>query len=73
MISQNELTSMYLFVIGPETSSYIGLILNQLIEVINRPNAPNTLLENTGKSHKQNKTSQFLPKDYFVILDLSFI
>lgn len=34
---------------GPETSKYIPLFLNQLVEIINRPNTPKTLLENTGK------------------------
>ncbi|XP_058802239.1 transportin-1 isoform X2 [Phymastichus coffea] len=34
--------------LGPETSTYIPLILNQLIDIINRPNTPKTLLENTG-------------------------
>lgn len=28
---------------------YIPLVLTQLIETINRPNTPKTLLENTGK------------------------
>lgn len=27
---------------------YIAMVLNQLIEIINRPNTPKTLLENTG-------------------------
>jgi len=34
---------------GPDTSAYIPLILTQLIEIINRPDTPKTLLENTGK------------------------
>lgn len=29
--------------------NYIPLFLNQLITIINRPNTPKTLLENTGK------------------------
>lgn len=33
---------------GPDTSQYIPLILVHLIEIINRPNTPKTLLENTG-------------------------
>ena len=28
---------------------YIAMVLNQLVEIINRPNTPKTLLENTGK------------------------
>lgn len=27
---------------------YIAMVLNQLVEIINRPNTPKTLLENTG-------------------------
>lgn len=27
---------------------YIPMVLNQLISIINRPNTPKTLLENTG-------------------------
>lgn len=27
---------------------YVGLVLNNLVEIINRPNTPKTLLENTG-------------------------
>jgi len=38
-----------LFFIGHETSAYIPLILTQLIEIINRPDTPKTLLENTGE------------------------
>lgn len=35
---------------GADTSPYVPLILSQLIDIINRPNTPKTLLENTGKS-----------------------
>lgn len=34
--------------LGPETRPYIPLVLTQLIDIINRPNTPKTLLENTG-------------------------
>ncbi|KAL6423181.1 transportin-1 [Cataglyphis hispanica] len=34
--------------LGPDTSAYIPLILTQLIEIINRPDTPKTLLENTA-------------------------
>ncbi|KOX67391.1 Transportin-1 [Melipona quadrifasciata] len=34
--------------LGTDTSAYIPLILTQLIDIINRPNTPKTLLENTG-------------------------
>lgn len=33
---------------GQDTRLYIPIVLNQLIEIINRPNTPKTLLENTG-------------------------
>lgn len=35
--------------VGSDTSAYIPLILTQLIDIINRPNTPKTLLENTGE------------------------
>lgn len=31
---------------------YIAMVLSQLVEIINRPNTPKTLLENTGKDIK---------------------
>ncbi|XP_046751407.1 transportin-1 [Diprion similis] len=34
--------------LGADTSPYVPLILSQLIDIINRPNAPKTLLENTA-------------------------
>ncbi|KAJ8670378.1 hypothetical protein QAD02_001637 [Eretmocerus hayati] len=34
--------------LGSDTSAYVPLILNQLIDIINRPNTPKTLLENTA-------------------------
>lgn len=34
--------------LGAETSQYVPLILEQLIKIINRPNTPKTLLENTA-------------------------
>ncbi|GLH02008.1 Importin subunit beta [Gryllus bimaculatus] len=34
--------------LGPDTRPYIPLVLNQLIVIINKPNTPKTLLENTG-------------------------
>lgn len=40
----------YLFS-GVEMQPYIAMVLNQLVEIINRPNTPKTLLENTGISH----------------------
>lgn len=41
--------SHYLFYSGEDTKPYIPLVLAQLIEIINNPNTPKTLLENTGK------------------------
>ena len=35
-------------ILGEEMREYIPLILNQLVMIINRPNTPKTLLENTG-------------------------
>lgn len=34
--------------LGAETRAYIPIVLGQLIEIINRPNTPKTLLENTA-------------------------
>ena len=34
--------------LGAETNQYVPLILEQLIEIINRPNTPKTVLENTA-------------------------
>ncbi|MGH0181004.1 UNVERIFIED_CONTAM: hypothetical protein FKN15_005558 [Acipenser sinensis] len=33
---------------GAEMQPYVQLVLNNLVEIINRPNTPKTLLENTG-------------------------
>lgn len=33
---------------GPDMGQYLGLFLEPLIEIINRPNTPKTLLENTA-------------------------
>uniref|UniRef100_A0A8C6V483 Transportin-1 n=1 Tax=Neogobius melanostomus TaxID=47308 RepID=A0A8C6V483_9GOBI len=33
---------------GPEMQPYIAVVLHQLVEIINRPNTPKTLLENTA-------------------------
>jgi hypothetical protein len=40
---------------------YIPLVLNQLIEIINRPNTPKTLLENTGMIRIGGPLSMFIP------------
>lgn len=49
---------IYLFIIiiifyptgaaGAEMQPYVGVVLPHLVEIINRPNTPKTLLENTG-------------------------
>lgn len=33
---------------GAEMQPYVGMVLPHLVEIINRPNTPKTLLENTG-------------------------
>uniref|UniRef100_A0A8C2FKH3 Transportin-1 n=1 Tax=Cyprinus carpio TaxID=7962 RepID=A0A8C2FKH3_CYPCA len=35
---------------GTEMQPFVALVLNNLVEIINRPNTPKTLLENTGES-----------------------
>lgn len=39
-------------ILGEEMREYVPLILNQLVIIINRPNTPKTLLENTGEYFK---------------------
>lgn len=34
---------------GAEMQPYVQMVLNNLVEIINRPNTPKTLLENTGE------------------------
>lgn len=34
--------------LGAEMQPYVGVVLPNLVEIINRPNTPKTLLENTG-------------------------
>uniref|UniRef100_A0A8C4H3T7 Transportin-1 n=1 Tax=Dicentrarchus labrax TaxID=13489 RepID=A0A8C4H3T7_DICLA len=41
---------------GPEMQPYIAMVLHQLVEIINRPNTPKTLLENTGTTRWQSIT-----------------
>ena len=36
---------------------YISMVLNQLVEIINRPNTPKTLLENTGILNRLTKNN----------------
>jgi hypothetical protein len=45
---RRELTFL-IVIAGPDTRAYIPLVLQQLIVIINRPNTPKTLLENTGE------------------------
>lgn len=42
--------NLIVWIAGEEMREYIPLILNQLVMIINRPNTPKTLLENTGKT-----------------------
>lgn len=35
---------------GAEMQPYVQMVLNNLVEIINRPNTPKTLLENTGEA-----------------------
>ena len=41
----NLLLNLFL---GSEMQPYIPMVVGQLVEIINRPNTPKTLLENTG-------------------------
>ena len=33
---------------GEDMQPYVSMVISQLVEIINRPNTPKTLLENTG-------------------------
>lgn len=35
--------------LGAEMQPYVQMVLSNLVEIINRPNTPKTLLENTGE------------------------
>lgn len=37
---------------GAEMQPYVQMVLNNLVEIINRPNTPKTLLENTGEGRQ---------------------
>lgn len=41
---------LFFFRLGEGTQQYLHFILKELIVIINRPNTPKTLLENTGKN-----------------------
>lgn len=43
-------TQLFFFLPGIEMQPYVPMVLHQLVEIINRPNTPKTLLENTGNS-----------------------
>lgn len=53
-MASNAIISSWLIVVfssvpvGADMQPYVGLVLNNLVEIINRPNTPKTLLENTG-------------------------
>lgn len=38
---------------------YVQMVLNNLVEIINRPNTPKTLLENTGEYQAGAEGGQF--------------
>lgn len=46
-LADELLKKLFLFS-GPDMRLYVPIVLGQLIEIINRPNTPKTLLENTG-------------------------
>lgn len=39
--------------VGSDMQPYIAMVLHQLVEIINRPNTPKTLLENTGTTRRR--------------------
>lgn len=40
--------SNVIFFVGEDMKPYVPVVLSRLIVIINRPNTPKTLLENTG-------------------------
>lgn len=43
-----DVLSLCCVFLGAEMQPYVGMVLPHLVEIINRPNTPKTLLENTG-------------------------
>lgn len=57
-LTANGVLSAVCVSLGAEMQPYVGMVLPHLVEIINRPNTPKTLLENTGRytqSRAQNK------------------
>lgn len=50
-------------VVGVEMQPYVALVLPHLVEIINRPNTPKTLLENTGMTSDLIKSFTFHTAD----------
>lgn len=44
----DSVLALYCVSLGAEMQPYVGMVLPHLVEIINRPNTPKTLLENTG-------------------------
>lgn len=42
---------------GAEMQPYVQMVLNNLVEIINRPNTPKTLLENTGEGRQVDRVA----------------
>lgn len=51
---------------GADMKEYIPIVLGNLIEIINRPNTPKTLLENTGESVKLHFVCRLKGHDYII-------
>ena len=62
---------MSIFILGADMQPFIGMVLTQLIDIINRSNTPKTLLENTGKPNFFLSRRLYIDNVY-LILDLSF-
>ena len=53
--------------------NYIPLFLTQLIAIINRPNTPKTLLENTGKAKTLNISFKIISVDIYIYIEINII
>ncbi len=65
---QEKFYNVYFACTGEDMKPYVPMVLNQLIEIINRPNTPKTLLENTGEPYSSNTSQTY----YLVIKGFMF-
>lgn len=47
--NEDTIKSLTYFISGNDMQPFITMVINPLVDIINRPNTPKTLLENTGE------------------------